>query len=801
MTLTHLWFNAKKVVKALVKARDPLHLARTIRVIKRSELFDAKWYLTNNPDVASAKMDPALHYFLFGVKSGRNPSSYFVNDEYYALHNDVKKSQMNPLYHYEVYGKKEGREISFLEQRSPEFPEGVIADSRFNSHFERNHGRTAIVASYFSGGVIPESLIYLLKGIREVADNIVIIGDCLVMPGELDRLSGLVTIAKFERHEQYDFGSYRRGYELAKSNGLLSSEIADELIICNDSNFGPVYPLSEMFSAMKSREDDFWGITGYDFFGIKHVSSYFYVMRRTIIDDPTLETFLDGVKGILPRDQVIVRYELKLTKALEDQGFKYSTYVPFGVVKGSPAKYPVTMLKKFRDPMIKVKVVNGDSYENVKTALSIISKVNPELRKLIKPKSLKREHKLISYAEHQASFPDKIKLIAAKVKAGGKVKAVFFVSSASMFPAKPLFEKMLEDRRFDPYLAVIPDNRWKDGHTIEEMEACEKELSSWCPAESMIHIRPDEFDVWLDVLKDADIVCYPSPYELSHFRYNPHYAVGRNFLPICVNYGYYRSIYDRTVMAGQSYAYMWKAFFECEATAEEYRKYSAIGGTNVDISGYIKMDAYAKVKIEPHSRKRILVALHHSVEGGANKKLSLANFIEYADFFMALPDKYPEMDFVFRPHPFLFKILVNRKIWNEQKVNEYIKAIRAKTNVIWSEGGDYFKEFAESDGCIQDCGSYLVEYMYTQKPCCYMLKSPKDIDSKFAPLGKACLEQCYLAYSTEEIEGFVRNVILGKNDPKATSRQSFAKEIMVNYPNAAGAALESIKIALGIKYP
>lgn len=798
MTLAHLLYNVKKAAKALLRARNPWHLARVVRVIKRSEFFDAQWYLTNNPDVASAKMDPALHYFLFGVKSGRNPSPYFVNDEYYALHNDVKKSGINPLYHYEVYGKKEGREISFLEQQPPKFPEGAIDDSRFNARFERKHGRTAIVAAYFGGGVIPDSLIYLLKGIREVADNIVLVGDCPVMPGELDRLSGLVTIAKFERHQQYDFGSYRRGYELAKDEGLLSSEMADEVIICNDSNYGPVYPLSEMFGKMQSRDVDFWGITGYNFFGIKHISSYFYVMRRAVIDDPTLEMFLKGVNGVLPRDQVIVRYELKLTDALVGKGFKYSTYIPFGVVKGSPAKYPVTMLKKFRDPMIKAKVVNGDSYEKVETALNIIAKVNPELRKAIKSKSLRREHKRISYAEHQASFTDKMKLITAKVKAGGKVKAIFFVSSASMFPAKPLFEKMLEDRRFEPYLAVIPDNRWKDGHTIEEMEACEKELASWCPAESMIHIRPDEFDVWPDVLKDADIVCYPSPYELSHFRYNPHYAVGRNFLPICANYGYYRSIYDRTVMAGQSYAYMWKAFFECEATAEEYRKYSAIGGANVDISGYIKMDAYSSVKAEPHNRKRILVALHHSVEGGTNKKLSLANFIEYSDFFMSLPDKYPEIDFVFRPHPFLFKILVNREIWNEQKVNDYIKALRAKPNVIWSEGGDYFKEFAESDGCIQDCGSYLVEYIYTQKPCCYMLKSPDDIVAKFAPLGQDCLEQCHIAYSTQEIDDFVREVILGSKDPKAVSRQSFAKSIMVNYPNAADAALGSIKAGLGI---
>lgn len=170
--------------------------------------------------------------------------------------------------------------------------------------------------------------------------------------------------------------------------------------------------------------------------------------------------------------------------------------------------------------------------------------------------------------------------------------------------------------------------------------------------------------------------------------------------------------------------------------------------------------------------------------------------LEYADFFWALPDRYPEIDFVFRPHPFLFKVMARTRKWSKTKVDEYIRSLLAKPNVFWSDGGDYFREFAESDGCIQDCGSFLVEYLYTDKPCCYMLKSPEDIDVKFAPLGKACLEQCYLAYDTEAIDRFVKEVVVGENDPKAAGRRAFKRGIAVNYPNAAEVALSHIKEAV-----
>ncbi|MCA8438479.1 hypothetical protein [Burkholderia multivorans] len=53
-------------------------LKRRRRIIVKSGLFDAEWYLQEYPDVAESGQDPILHYLVFGAKEGRRPSENFV---------------------------------------------------------------------------------------------------------------------------------------------------------------------------------------------------------------------------------------------------------------------------------------------------------------------------------------------------------------------------------------------------------------------------------------------------------------------------------------------------------------------------------------------------------------------------------------------------------------------------------------------------------------------------------------------------------------------------------------------------
>ena len=72
-------------------------------------LFDAGYYLRQNPDVAAAGVDPYQHFMYYGWREGRDPSLLFSISKYLAANPDVGRAGLNPLLHYEVYGQAEGR--------------------------------------------------------------------------------------------------------------------------------------------------------------------------------------------------------------------------------------------------------------------------------------------------------------------------------------------------------------------------------------------------------------------------------------------------------------------------------------------------------------------------------------------------------------------------------------------------------------------------------------------------------------------------------------------------------------------
>lgn len=79
--------------------------------IAKSEYFDRRFYIKNNPDLDFKLIDPVEHYLRYGWKENRNPSKNFSNEDYFINNPDVEAAQINPLLHYERSGRAEGRVI------------------------------------------------------------------------------------------------------------------------------------------------------------------------------------------------------------------------------------------------------------------------------------------------------------------------------------------------------------------------------------------------------------------------------------------------------------------------------------------------------------------------------------------------------------------------------------------------------------------------------------------------------------------------------------------------------------------
>ena len=783
-----------------------LRLPMDLDAIENSPLFDGEWYLRNHPELAGSKLPPALHYLLHEVPDGRWASPRFSGDAYLELNPEVRASGLNPLVHYEQYGRFIGCPATPLDAapETPAFPAGAHDVEHVFGDNPPENRRTAMYASFSVDGRIEERDLIYLRGLREVCDNVVYAANSPILPDEAEKLRGIASATICRFHGGYDFGSWRLGMRLARERGWLAPEACRELVFANSSCYGPVRPFAEMFGAMdKRRRADFWGLTfNTQRSGAPHLQSFFLVFRRPVLDSGALDDFFAERPQRATRAEAVERFEIQLTEHLRNRGFVPDAFVrPLlpRLHEFNPTTRPLSLLRRHRSPLVKVKALRGESSQPPERVAAYVRRRNPNLGSIPRVEQ-STDARTRSPDEASASCAARAARIGEEIRRGRPARVLFFVSSPSMFPARPLLEAMRRSPAFDARVAVVPDLRWPGRNHVTDMEDCERELGAAFPGLLLPPLRPDPDGAWPEALSGFDLTVYPSPYEFSHWRYNPMHADDADVLALHVNYGFYRSVYDRSVLAHESYARFWKSFVECDATLAEFRAHAAGGGANAEVVGYVKMDALASSKPWPRNgnRKRVLIAPHHSVEGGANDTLALSNFQRYADDFLSLPKKHPELDFVFRPHPFLFTVLANPSKWGRKKVDDWIARMKAHPNVRWSDEGDYFPAFASCDACVQDCGSYLVEWFYTGKPCCYLLKDPSDIDAKFTPLGKDCLSHCYLAYDEPAIESFLRDVVEGGNDPKAAARDAFRTTIMVNYPHAAEAALAAIRRDLNL---
>lgn len=356
--------------------KDRLNFAKKLHTIKKSAFFVEEYYRKtyNIPQ----NIDAAEHYLTKGYLCDYNPSPNFDTVLYKTYHKiQTEEDTINPLLLYE-YNKK-----AVTAKKEIIFPNECINIKKEFSVNPLNKKRLAIFASFSSDGKIHDYVIFYLKGLLEVVDNIIFIADNPLLESEIKKIENLVCFCQVARHSEYDFGSYKRGYEYAKQKGLL--ENIDDLIFCNDSCVGPIYPFSESFEQTEPIKCDFWGFTASDIHDF-HIQSYFMVFRKKVIESNLLEKFLSYVKKQPSFENVVFYYETKLTPFLEFFEFEsYALFKNYGILYKNKEKgsvlHPYKFIKKYRMPLVKQKALTQSSgYEKSKKKIQKTKKIIAELQ-------------------------------------------------------------------------------------------------------------------------------------------------------------------------------------------------------------------------------------------------------------------------------------------------------------------------------------------------------------------------------------------------------------------------------------
>lgn len=192
--------------------------------------------------------------------------------------------------------------------------------------------RICIFAHWDKDNFVDDYVIYYLKSLKKVCEKIIFVSDCNELKNK-DELNNLVDFSIIENHSEYDFGSYKRGFFLAKERNLTF----DEILFANDSCYGPFFDLTPIFNKMDKKKCDFWGLTRNNY-GLKkdiktpsewnpHIQSYFFVFRKQVCNSEVFIDFMKNIKREASKEDIINRYEIGLSRLLISQGFAPAVYL------------------------------------------------------------------------------------------------------------------------------------------------------------------------------------------------------------------------------------------------------------------------------------------------------------------------------------------------------------------------------------------------------------------------------------------------------------------------------------------
>lgn len=201
----------------------------------------------------------------------------------------------------------------------------------------KNPKRIAMYVIYDKDGILDGYRKYYLQELRKHVDYIVGVVSGTLTPESRDELSALTDDFFVRENKGLLAGSWLDG--LAHI-GWDTLDQYDELLMLNDSFFGPFYDLSDMFSAMEESDADFYGaLRNYENKEITELHGrkfkhgylrgsicYFYVIKEKLLHSPEFKKYWGRQPDIKEDWDTFFFSEFDFYDYVIDAGFKVDSY-------------------------------------------------------------------------------------------------------------------------------------------------------------------------------------------------------------------------------------------------------------------------------------------------------------------------------------------------------------------------------------------------------------------------------------------------------------------------------------------
>lgn len=402
-----------------------------------------------------------------------------------------------------------------------------------------------------------------------------------------------------------------------------------------------------------------------------------------------------------------------------------------------------------------------------------------KLRLLVAYHDLFRNHFSLSYQRYSKRFRKSQINAAKKLKDKDCLNVLFFLTIPGMWKLDSVYRKMADNPHFNPTIVIYPYSVFK-GFEKEEIDTTLQRTEKFVKDNGYNYVIPfdKKSDKWLDPKKiyNPDIVFFCTPYKDAlpqYFIY--HY---KDVLTCYLPYAF-SSVKNYHTNYGLIFHNLVGLFFmETELHKAMAIEHSRNNGENAVVSGYPATEVFLQQdylpkdlwKPQPHIKKRVIWAPHHSID----ESLNISTFLDTCDAMLEMAEKFADdIQIVFKPHQLLkFKL---QQIWGVEKTEEYYRRWDSMANTQLVSDG-YVDLFLTSDAMMHDCGSFTTEYLFTRKPVMYLCRKDSNMEEKFNEFGVQSFRCHYQGQTAEDVERFLRDVVLGGDDPMKEQRERFFDE-------------------------
>ncbi|MDD5705955.1 MAG: rhamnan synthesis F family protein [Kiritimatiellae bacterium] len=206
--------------------------------------------------------------------------------------------------------------------------------------------RIGIFLTHDPEGSVDDYIVFLLRDMMQNLSRLVVVVNGTLSDEGWRRLSEFTGEIYVRPNEGFDVGAWQEA--LAGHVGYDRLADYDDLVLFNDSFFGPLYPFATVFAEMDRRGHDFWGLsvhgetpgTGLCPYGNRprYLQTYFLVFGKRVLSSNDFRAFWQDLPRFRHFDELADRFAAVLTRHFADRGFAWSAYCETADLEGPPVK-------------------------------------------------------------------------------------------------------------------------------------------------------------------------------------------------------------------------------------------------------------------------------------------------------------------------------------------------------------------------------------------------------------------------------------------------------------------------------